>query len=74
VPRDRRRRIRLDARPHGVVLLGPLAKALVLAGAGGVLLALGWPASAFTVVARARAGRMAPVAYKQQRRPPLWRV
>jgi membrane protein YdbS with pleckstrin-like domain len=50
VTKDRRRRIRLDARPHGVVLLAPLVKALVLAAAGGILLALGWPASAFAVV------------------------
>jgi uncharacterized membrane protein YdbT with pleckstrin-like domain len=35
--------VRLDARPHGVVLAAPLAKALVLAGAGGALFALGWP-------------------------------
>jgi hypothetical protein len=35
--------VRLDARPHGIVLAGPLAKALVLAGAGGALLALGRP-------------------------------
>jgi uncharacterized membrane protein YdbT with pleckstrin-like domain len=35
--------IRLDARPHGVVLARPLAKALVLAGAGGTRFALGWP-------------------------------
>jgi membrane protein YdbS with pleckstrin-like domain len=34
---------RLDARPHGVVLAGPLSKALLLAGTGGVLFALGWP-------------------------------
>jgi membrane protein YdbS with pleckstrin-like domain len=59
VPKERRRRIRLEARPHGVVLLGPLAKALVLAGAGGVLLALGWPASAFTVVPLALAAVIA---------------
>ena len=37
--------IRLDARPHGVVLARPLAKALVLAGVGGAVLALGSPLS-----------------------------
>jgi membrane protein YdbS with pleckstrin-like domain len=59
VARDRRRRIRLDARPHGVVLLGPLAKALVLAAGAGVLLALGWPASALAVVPLALAAVIA---------------
>jgi membrane protein YdbS with pleckstrin-like domain len=37
--------VRLDVRPHGVVLARPLAKALVLAGVGGALVAIGWPAS-----------------------------
>jgi membrane protein YdbS with pleckstrin-like domain len=45
VSRERSTPIRLDARPHGVVLAGPLAKTLVLAGAGAVLLAIGWPVS-----------------------------
>jgi uncharacterized membrane protein YdbT with pleckstrin-like domain len=35
-------RVCLDARRHGVVLARPLGQALVLAGAGGVLLALPW--------------------------------
>jgi membrane protein YdbS with pleckstrin-like domain len=39
--------VRLDARPHGVVLARPLAKALVLAAAGAALIALGWPVSPF---------------------------
>jgi uncharacterized membrane protein YdbT with pleckstrin-like domain len=37
--------VRLDARPHGVVLARPLAKALVLAGVGGAVLVLGGPVS-----------------------------
>jgi uncharacterized membrane protein YdbT with pleckstrin-like domain len=36
-------RVCLDARPHGVVLARPLAQALLLVAAGGVLLALPWP-------------------------------
>jgi len=36
-------RVCLDARRHGVVLARPLAQALVLAGSGGLLLALPWP-------------------------------
>jgi membrane protein YdbS with pleckstrin-like domain len=54
-----RRRIRLNARPHGVVLAAPLAKSLVLAVGGGVLLALGWPASGFAVVPLAVAAAIA---------------
>ena len=38
-------RVCLDARKHGVVLLRPLLRALVLAGLGGVALVLGWPVS-----------------------------
>lgn len=41
--------VRLDARPHGAALVRPLARALVLAAAGGVLVELGrthwWPLS-----------------------------
>jgi len=37
-------RVCLDARRHGVVLARPLGQALLLAAAGGVLLALPWPA------------------------------
>lgn len=33
----------LDARPHGIVLVRPLARALVATVAGGALLALAWP-------------------------------
>jgi uncharacterized membrane protein YdbT with pleckstrin-like domain len=36
-------RVRLEARPHGIVLARPLARALLLAGAGAVCLSLGWP-------------------------------
>lgn len=36
-------RIALEARRHGVVLARPLARALVLAGAGAVLVFAGWP-------------------------------
>jgi membrane protein YdbS with pleckstrin-like domain len=45
VTRERSTSVRLDARPHGVVLAWPLAKALMLAGVGGVLFAVGWPVS-----------------------------
>jgi hypothetical protein len=37
-------RVCLDARRHGVVLARPLGQALLLAAAGGVMLALPWPA------------------------------
>jgi len=36
-------RVCFDARRHGVVLVRPLAQALVLAGAGAVLLVQTWP-------------------------------
>ena len=36
-------RVALEARRHGVVLARPLARALVLAGAGAVLVFVGWP-------------------------------
>jgi uncharacterized membrane protein YdbT with pleckstrin-like domain len=51
--------VRLDVRPHGVVLAWPLAKALVLAGVGGVLLALGWPVSPLGVLPLAVAAAIA---------------
>jgi uncharacterized membrane protein YdbT with pleckstrin-like domain len=38
-------RVQFESRQHGVVLAGPLSRALVLAVAGGVLAALGWPAT-----------------------------
>jgi membrane protein YdbS with pleckstrin-like domain len=45
VSRQHSASVRLDVRPHGVVLARPLSKALVLAAVGGVLFALGWPVS-----------------------------
>ena len=42
---DNDERIFLDARRHGVVLARPLAQAVALAAAGGVLLAFWWPAA-----------------------------
>ena len=39
-------RVFLDARRHGVVLVQPLLRALVLAGTGAVALLGGWPLSA----------------------------
>jgi uncharacterized membrane protein YdbT with pleckstrin-like domain len=36
-------RVFLDARRHGIVLVGPLSRALVATVAGGALLALPWP-------------------------------
>ena len=57
--RERSTSVRLDARPHGVVLARPLAKALVLAGAGGVLFALGWPVSPFGALPLAVAAAIA---------------
>ena len=54
-------RICLDERRHAVVLAGPFARALAFAGAGIVLMAVGWPASipavALLVVAAAVAVR-----------------
>jgi len=38
-------RVCLDVRKHGVVLLRPLSRALVLAGLGGAAFLLGWPVS-----------------------------
>lgn len=37
----------LEARRHGIVLAGPLARALAAAAVGGVLVAIGWPATVF---------------------------
>ena len=42
---SREERVFLDARKHGVVLVRPLSRALVLAGLGGVAFLLGWPVS-----------------------------
>jgi membrane protein YdbS with pleckstrin-like domain len=42
---SREERVFLDARKHGVVLLRPLSRALVLAGLGGAAFLLGWPVS-----------------------------
>jgi uncharacterized membrane protein YdbT with pleckstrin-like domain len=39
-------RVLLDERRHGIVLVRPLVRALVLAGVGAVGFALGWPGSA----------------------------
>ena len=38
-------RVRVEVRRHGIVLARPLAQAFVLAGAGAVLVARGWPVS-----------------------------
>jgi uncharacterized membrane protein YdbT with pleckstrin-like domain len=37
--------VHLDARQHGVVLVGPLARALLLAAVGAAGFVVGWPAS-----------------------------
>lgn len=55
----RRSSIRLDARPHGIVLAGPLARALVFAAAGGALFALGWPVSPLGALPLATAAAIA---------------
>jgi membrane protein YdbS with pleckstrin-like domain len=55
----RSERIRLDARPHGIVLAGPLARALLLAGAGGALFTLGWPIAPLAVIPLAAAAAIA---------------
>ena len=52
-------RVRLDARPHGVVLARPLARALVLAGAGGALAAVGPPVAVAAVLPLALAAAIA---------------
>jgi len=48
-----------ETRRHGIVLAGSLSKALVLAAAGGALVALGWPYSAGGVVVMAVAALVA---------------
>jgi uncharacterized membrane protein YdbT with pleckstrin-like domain len=40
---DPEERVFLDARRHGIVLLGPLSRALVATAVGGALLAFPWP-------------------------------
>jgi uncharacterized membrane protein YdbT with pleckstrin-like domain len=40
---DPEERVFLDARRHGIVLLGPLARALAATVVGGALLAFAWP-------------------------------
>ena len=52
-------RIRLDARPHGVVLARPLTRSLALAAAGGFLVAVGPPAAIAAVVPLAAAAAIA---------------
>jgi hypothetical protein len=54
-----RERVLLESRQHGIVLGGSVVRALVLAGAGAGLLALGWPWSAGGVVAMALAALVA---------------
>ena len=49
----------LETRLHGIVLGGSVVKALVLAGIGVALLALGWPWSAGGVIAMALAALVA---------------
>jgi hypothetical protein len=38
-------RVRVDARPHGIVLVGAFARSFALTGAGFFALTLGWPAT-----------------------------
>lgn len=45
MPAGRQERVRLETRPHGVVLAPALAKALMLAAGGAAIVVLGWPAS-----------------------------
>ena len=52
-------RICLDERRHAVVLAGPFARALVLAAAGIVLMAVGWPASIAAVALQVAAAAIA---------------
>ena len=40
---DREERVFLDARQHGIVLVRPLARALIATVVGGALLAFAWP-------------------------------
>ncbi|MGH3104778.1 MAG: PH domain-containing protein [Gaiellaceae bacterium] len=51
--------ILLDERRHGIVLVRPLGRALVLAGAGSFLVARGWPLSVGGAVALAIAAALA---------------
>lgn len=48
-----------ETRRHGIVLAGSLSKALVLAGGGAALVAVGWPYSAGGVVVMAVAALIA---------------
>jgi hypothetical protein len=48
-----------ETRRHGIVLAGSLSKALVLAGGGAALVALGWPYSAGGVIVMAVAALIA---------------
>jgi membrane protein YdbS with pleckstrin-like domain len=59
VPRRGDAAIRLDVRPHGVVLARPLGGAVLLAGAGGALVALGWPVSPLGALAVCAAALLA---------------
>src|SRR5207248_8456862 len=52
----------LDERPHGVVLVRPLSRALALAALGGTGLVLGWPVSLAGLVLLVVAATIALVA------------
>ncbi len=54
--------VQLDARPHGIVLARPFAKALALAAAGGLVVSLGWPATPFGALAVAAGALLALLA------------
>ena len=45
-----RERVRLDARRHGIVLVGPLARAIALSVLGAAAAVVGWPLTPFGAV------------------------
>ena len=47
---SKREKVVYEARKHGIVLVGSIVRALVLAGAGAALIALDWPYSAAGLV------------------------
>jgi len=59
---EQEEQICLDARPHGIVLVRPLSRALVFAVLGAAGFALGWPASLAGAVLLAAAAAVATVA------------
>lgn len=60
--KSRNEEVRLDERRHGIVLVGPFARAIALAGGGASSFVLGWPLSAVGAVLLAAGAAIALVA------------